>query len=350
VIFDKPTASSLERAVACPASCAIPVRVRASSDAASRGNEIHGFIEAVLAGHKTREAALADVPLEWRGTCAALDWDALVGDLVPGTVRVESAYALNYVTGAVRFLGSSLGRNYPPTGENEIVGTSDIDGEHVEGLPAVDDVKTGQPTTECRKNWQMRFHAFVRHKLTGEPDILARLKYVGENGAIRVDGHLFEPFDHVDFLSDLGAAMQRIREVKLDALQVFPGEHCRYCPAYLSCPAKTALTRALVPELDSIDRLVGEMTVEQIAAAWVKLEAIKPLVKRLDAAMKDAARSQTIELPDGRVLREIEKGRSSIVGERALALAEKYGAPPDELAECLRRATWTEIRACKKAG
>src|SRR5690348_7751770 len=144
-MFDKPTASSLERAAACPASCAIPVRVRSSSDAAERGSAIHGFIEDVISKHETREAALAKVPVEWRGTCAALDWDAITGDLEPATTFAESAYALDYVTGRARFLGRSLNRKYPPTSDEEITGTSDVDGDHFDGVPVVADVKTGQP-------------------------------------------------------------------------------------------------------------------------------------------------------------------------------------------------------------
>ena len=347
MILDKPTASSLERAAACPASCAIPVRVRAGSDAADRGNAIHGFVEAVLAKHDTREGALARVPTEWRATCAALDWNPLIGDLEPSTVHAESAYALDHVTGAARFLGRSLGRNYPASSDDEIVGTSDIDGDRFDGVPVVGDLKTGRPVTACRNNWQMRFHAYVRHQLTGSPDVLARLLYVQENGAVYVDEHLFEPADHIDLLDDLSGVVRRIREVRLDQLQVFPGEHCTYCPAYLSCPAKTALTKSLVPELHQIDQLINEMTIEQVGAAWAKLEAIKPLVKRLDAALKDAAKTHLVTLPDGRVLKEISSGKQVVSGERALALAEKYGAPIEELAACSYRSDWTYIKAMR---
>lgn len=348
MIFDKPTASSLERVAACPASAAIPVRVRASSTHAERGSEIHGFIEATLAKHETREAALAAVPIEWRGTCAALDWETLTGDLDPKSIHCESAFAVDYVAGSARLLGRSLGRNYPKTPDEEVTGTCDIDAMHLDGeTPVVADAKTGLAVTPCAENWQMRFQSYAKHRTTGAPDVLGRIAYIAENGAVRLDEHLFEPPDHADTLDGIADIFRRVKEVRLDQLQVFPGEWCLYCPAYLACPAKTALVRQLAPELESIDQLVQEMTTQQIGAAWERLEQIKPLVKRLDAALKDAARSQIITLPDGRVLREIEKGKSSINGERALALAQKYGAPAEELAECTRRSTWTEIRATK---
>lgn len=351
MIFDKPTASSLERAAACPASCAIPVRVRASSSAAERGNEIHHFIETVLAKHDTRENALAKVPIEWRGTCAALDWGALTADMEPSSLEAESAYALNYVDGRARLLGRSIGRNYPKTPDEEITGTNDIEGMHANGItPIIADVKTGQPVTACRENWQMRYHAYVQHRIVESPDVIARVLYVQENGAVTIDEHAFDPADHADTLDGISDIFRRIKEVRLDELQVFPGDWCKYCPAYLACPAKTALVKSLAPELESIDQLVQEMTVEQLGAAWAKLEQIKPLVKRIDAALKDAARTQVITLPDGRVLKEIDSGKNVIKGEQALALAERYGAQPEELAACVYRSEWSYIKAVKKAG
>ena len=150
--WEKPTASSLERCNGCPTSCAIPIRVSWTSEHARRGSELHGYIEAVLEGHRTREDALAIVPAEWRETAARLDWDALLAGYDRSTIHMESSYAIDTGTGEIRFLGRSLGRKYPTTNDAEIVGTSDIGGNGTDDIPITTDVKTGQPTTSCREN------------------------------------------------------------------------------------------------------------------------------------------------------------------------------------------------------
>ena len=87
--YDKPTASSLERAYECPSSCAIQVRVHSSSGYADAGTDKHAFVEAVLAKHKPIAEALADVPLESRQTCADLDWDTLLDGIDRTTLRIH---------------------------------------------------------------------------------------------------------------------------------------------------------------------------------------------------------------------------------------------------------------------
>ena len=70
-----PTASSLERAIACPASVALPQIFSGGIDA-ERGSAIGKFARDVLA-REPFEVALERVPRkDWRATCEALDWDA----------------------------------------------------------------------------------------------------------------------------------------------------------------------------------------------------------------------------------------------------------------------------------
>ena len=355
--YDKPTASSLERAYECPSSCAIQVRVHSSSGYADAGTDKHAFVEAVLAKHKPIAEALADVPLESRQTCADLDWDTLLDGIDRTTIRCEVAYAIDAATGGVRELGQSLGRNYPKTSETEICGTIDIVAVLADGRAIVEDLKTGQPTTPCAENWQMRFAAYAVHIATGALEVVARLSYLDEDGKVRHDEHVFDAFDLADFADELGRILRRIakaaEEIAAGKLVVNKGDWCKYCPAFASCPAQVAIVRNLVHELTSMDGLSLEhLSPEQVGVAWARFKELAPMVKKIDAALKDYVRAHPNEvvLPDGKIVREIEKGKTSINGERALALAREYGATPEEQASCVRRAEWTELRACLPEG
>jgi len=350
--WEKPTASSLERSDECPTSCAIPIRVSSTGEWAKRGSALHGFVEAVVAGHQEWTQAIAIVPAEWRETASRLDWDALLAGYDRATLEMEGAYAIDTATGKVRLLGRSLDRNYPETSATEIVGTNDIEGMGLDGVPTCSDLKTGQLTTWCRENWQMRFHAYVQHKMHNAAEVRARLTYVREDGSIFHDEHLFEACDFADFLDDLRDVIARIhaasKDVAVGAVKVNEGEWCRYCPAYQSCPAKTAMLRQLVPELERIDAAIATLTVEQAAIVWEKFKNLEPLTKRLSSALKEYARTHVVTLSNGQVLAEIEKGRTSINGERALALARELGAREEDLASCVRQSTWTQIMAVGK--
>lgn len=357
----KPTASSLERAHECPASCAIPTRVSSSGEAAERGTQIHAYVEAILMRHSSRDAALETVSPEWRETCARLDIDKLLDGVDRETVRCEVAYGLDTSTGRVVVLGESLGRAYPATAPHVITGTVDIVGRMVDedGRVVVQDIKTGQPTTKCEHNWQMRFAAACAMAARNVPEVLARLSYVAEDGSVTHDWHSFDAFDLSTFAGELEGVLARIEKaahkVSLGVVEVSKGEWCRYCPAFSACPAQVALVRAMVPDIAALNDAAGSLehlTPGQVGVAWQRFKDLAPLVKRIDAALKEYVRAHPgeVALPDGKVLVEIEKGRSSLNAERAMALAIKYGATPEEQLECMRRAEWTEIRAVKPKG
>lgn len=355
--YEKPTASSLERAYECPTSCAIAVRVRSHGVHADRGNELHGYVEAVLAGHASKDAALAAVPSEWRQTAADLDWDALLDGYDRKTLGCEVAYAIDVTTGNVRELGRSLARAYPATAATELTGTVDLIGTLARcRRPCVTDLKTGMPTTACEDNWQMRFAAYAVHAATGAPEVVARLAYLAEDGGVRLDEHTFDAFDLTTFPADLLGLLSRLDKAAADVeagrIVVSDGEHCKYCPAFASCPAKVGIVRQLVPEIAAMHdgaESLAHLTPQQVGVAWARFKELAPMVKKIDAALKEYVRAHPGEvvLPDGRIIAEYEKGRTSINGERAMALAREYGATQEEQQSCMRRAEWTELRACK---
>jgi len=66
-----PTASSLDRAMACPASCVLPA-TDAPSSAADRGTAIHAYLQ-MLTEVWTPEEALGETPSELHPLCRRID-------------------------------------------------------------------------------------------------------------------------------------------------------------------------------------------------------------------------------------------------------------------------------------
>lgn len=358
------TFSGASRVAECPASAALPVQVHSTSGAAERGDAIHGFLEAVLANHLHHEEALAAVPDEWRETCAKIDWAAILGDVDRASVRCEVAYAISSETGDVRELGEGIKRRYDARGD-EVPGTLDIEATGLDGRPVVKDFKTGRAVTPCSRNWQMRAGAYALHRKTGAEEIVAQLVYVDEDGGVTIDEHVFDAFDLADFPAELRrvlAGIDAAREsVARGSVRVSEGEWCRYCPAFATCPAKTGLVRAMLPDLTTIESTIAAMTPEQVGTAWAKLKEIEPLFERTKAALREHVLERLPEMrqipaeglltdivqPDGKVVRAIVKSKDTLSASRAIELARRYGATDVDVAECMGRAQWIELRAVK---
>ena len=346
-----PSASAHERVIACPASHALP-QVHTTGAHAQRGTEIARYIRLVVGGASVEDAASTVDVEAWRETCRNLDWRRLVGDL--SDVHGETAYALDTATSAVRVLGSNLGRNYPPTSATELVGTSDLEGVRLDGVPVVIDVKTGREVTPVAWNAQIRFFALVRHLLTGAPEVEGRIAYVAEDGSVRLDCHVFDVFDletHGDELAELPARISRARELVVlgDVPPVSSGSHCRYCPAKPACPRYTALAREMVSEVTAIRDRLAAMSPEEQGEAWAKLRDVKALVDDIDHALKELAAQHPIPLPNGQTVKAISVTTSRFVQADAIALLKVKGATEEEIATLYREHASEQVRAVGRA-
>ena len=343
----KPTASSLERALACPASLVLP-QVHTTSEYAKRGTEIARFIRLVIGGASVEAAAETVGDLEWRATCLALDWKKLAGDL--SEVQGEMAYALDVETDDARRLGSNLGRHYPPTSATEFCGTSDIEGERIDGIPVVVDVKSGQPVTLAAHNPQIRFFALVKHLLTGAPEVEGRIAYVGEDGSVWSDCHTFSAFDLESFGDELRALPARIAAARDAAATSVPtvstGDHCRYCPAKPACPAYVALARTMVTDIDAARVHLPVMTPEEQGRAWAKAKAVESMLETVLDALKAMAKQAPFPLENGQTVKMVTQKRRAFVQANALRLLEAKGATPEEIAEVYTETVIEKVQAC----
>lgn len=330
-----PTASGLERVGECEASHVLPA-VHVSTGYARRGQEIASFIRRVLGGMSRIDAAAFVSDPTWRTTCLLLDFTRLVGDL--SSVRGEMAYSLDVQTDAVRELGSNLGRNYPALGENEIGGTDDIEGERIDGVPVVIDVKTGQPVTSCRENPQIMFFARIRQLLTGAPEVEGRIAYVSDDGHVELDTAMFSAFDLDSFGDDLAEIVRRVAAARArlaagEVLTVSSGSHCRYCPAMAACPRYTALARTMVDDVADMTARLGAMTPEQQGIAYEKAKEIEKFLAVVLDGMKELARQNAIPLRSGKVYKETRSTSTHLDTPRALTLLRERGVTDEQIAD-----------------
>lgn len=360
------TASSLERLMNCPASGILP-RVGTTSIHADRGTAIGRYVRRVVGGVLAADA-LAEVPEEWRGTCANLRWAKLTGGLE--RVRGEMAYAYNVDTGEVRELGTNLGRRYPVLGDEWIGGTNDLEGARG-AVEVVKDVKSGQPVTAAAENAQVLFHALVRREVTGAAVVQGEISYVRNDGDVRPDAHVFGAFD----LEHYGDRLRELRDEVMTARaryendgevpSVSSGPWCKYCPSKPACPRYTALARAITEtavELfgppfeqkltnearrEAVKRRLAVLPPERQAAAWVKARDAEALLEDVTESLKVLAKDQPIKLPGGKELRPTTFQRSDFVQGRALDLLRQLGASDEQIDALYEEHDVTSVRELK---
>jgi len=306
------TASGLEREIECPASAVLGPVVHESGEDAERGNAIHVFCRAVIAG-TPRVIALAQVPDgEWRETCEHIDFAVLCGGVLG--VRAEVAYRINIETDTARELGINLGRKYPPRAANDIDGTNDFEGKTISGRWIVTDIKTGfKLVTPCKTNPQMAFHASALMLKHDVDEVEARIAYIGVGGEIGFESHVFTRFEVDTYLDELRARRERIARAneRLKAgerLEVHAGDWCQYCQVKDSCPRFTALAHAMLGDLRDAQQQWGTLSDEQKATVFLQAYEARDLAERVIESMKALARVNPIPLPGGKLLKSTATG------------------------------------------
>ena len=302
------TFSKLARLRACAASEALPQVFSPPSEHADRGNAIHAYLCKRSQG-ALKADALAAVPLEWRDLCAALP------EVSPGTA--EMAFAWNYETGAVRVLGEDIGRDYKLE-EGEIAGTADLVGIDCNAARAeVTDYKAGFLDVEpARTNLQLGALAMCVAKVADVSAVLVRIRKITESGEFIDNEHELDAFDLAGIESELREILKHVRTAQRivragGTPNVVEGEHCRWCPAKLACPAKvSALVQLRTPGglSQKFEALLGEAPAQALAA----YEAAEEAMKTIRAQLYAYARENPIALPDGQVFGPVSTTREQV--------------------------------------
>lgn len=341
-----PTASALQRAAACIASVVLP-QVREQSEAAMRGVAAHKYLERVLMG-MDKGAALADVPDEHRPWCASIDLSAIVLGLT--NLRCEVAYAIDPFEATVRTFVQRHERDYSALTPIEFGGRGDMFGD-ARGMPVYSDFKTGQYVGAVSSLLQGLFFATALHLETGADRVGVQMLYVKEDGTTLPDFHVFTGMDFDRMLAILRDVHDKREKLVAEYAKgvvpnVFPGDHCKYCPAFIACPAKTMALRHLAMDLDGslpVNMTVA-LTPEQATQGWLKFKAIQPLFDSVEKQLKSYAREINIRLPNGKVVRPVATSRRTIDGDRAMALLRQYGATEDDLKSCIKMSSFDRIQ------
>lgn len=360
------SASCLDVARVCPASCALPAVDVGSSPEQRAGTRRHEVLDRFAAlwtecGDPDRAAAAAlaafasveevegddeddedeksDVA-PWLETMRRVDLPHQLTSRGRVATRVETGlgFAVHVETLDVRELGHVEARAYT-LDEGWVCGTFDwlltfADG----GPPVLVDFKGSLRCEPARDNMQVAFYAAAVAAVRGYREIDVEIRYIEDDGEVVVDAARLD-----DWALDGG--LTRVQEVAraVDAARAAvaagapppmrAGTHCRRCPSLRVCPAQIASLAAFVDEerRDAI-RVLG-LSPEEAGAAWVRLDAIGEFLKRVKAALRERAITDGgLPLGGGERLRPIRSTRKNLNLEKALpVLREEVGDRVDSL-------------------
>lgn len=294
-----PSASKLELAMRCAGSAVYP-RTERLEEAAQKGQAIHEYLR--LLASMSREEALARVPDEYRARCEDIDVSAL-----PLGVEWQAEVALAYdvEAEATRLVGLDIGRRY---GERQAPGEMFMSLDTaavVDGVGFVGDWKTGQGrVTSAQDNWQLKAQALAYARWKGVEEVSVAVVKLPADGTPYFDVAVLDAFE-------LALAASELRELyrRVTAAEVTPvmGEHCRYCPAFESCPAQGKLIARMARSPEQIEADVLDMlTPENAARAYERLRAVDAVMKRVWKAVFAYVRERPIRLEDGSLFGEVE--------------------------------------------
>lgn len=315
-----PTASKWQLAATCPGSAVLPQVETEASEAAIDGTWKHAFLQAAAA--KGREAALAEVPEEYREACADMD-EAL--NLQLGGLGAELALAYDVERGTARVLGRGINRRYVGLGVSEVAMSLDFDG-FARGVAVVVELKTGRghvPGPES--NWQVRLNALALARLHGVERAHVALLRAPEGqkpqwleagfDAFELEAIAHEARVVAGRLWEARAALKDGQQPKLSA-----GQWCRYCPARFGCPAFGGLIRQATANPTSLaESLAMGLTPSTAGEAWKRIKAVRVALAEVEAAIYAMASVEPVPLGEGRWLGQRERRREELDGRAVYA-------------------------------
>lgn len=362
------SASVLDVAARCPGSCALPeVDVESSPDqvAGTRRHKVLDDFAAAWSRHGDADRAAADVLLALKGddtqegeededeedeeTKAASAWLETMHRLdMPQqltsrgrvAIRVETglSFGLNLQTGEVVDLGRVDGRAYTRDA-GWICGTCDwllhfADG----GPPVLVDFKGSRRATPARDNLQTAFYAGCIASLRGYRAVDIELRYIEPDGSVYVDSARCDDWwldGGIGRVIEVGRAVEAARAAaragEIPPIQA--GTHCRDCASLRVCPAQTKALASLVAAGDDISVL--GLSPAAAGQAWVKIESLLELLKRLKSALRERAITDDgLPLGEGERLAVISSTRRKIIVEKAIPLLrDRFGSRAESIFE-----------------
>lgn len=293
-----PSASNLNRAMACPQSVRLPQAELPPVPTGTIG----------LAAHAWMSHGVIPEDKEAQAIC-----EAIAQVLPDAEWRHEVTLAYDAETDTGRELGQDLGRDYSSAKTSEWVGT--VDGlAMVADMPVVLELKTGWRTVTM-DSWQIRLLALAAARAANTDSAEVVLVIAHPDGA-RVERKVFDALALDETVMALETLSQRLQ---VDS-PTKPGEHCRYCPALASCPSMTGIMRgAAANEPQTL------ATPEVASQAFELLQALKTATARLESELEAYALQQPIMLASGDAWGFREKARLEFLPGATHELRAMYG-------------------------
>lgn len=366
------SASGVGATIECPPRAALPA-ARESGEYAERGNEIHAFCRVIGKNPEAREQALLDVPEAWRQTCAGIRLEeALAGISVLG---YERAFALDVKHRTVRLIGENIGRDYngelarrgePLLGEYEIPFTTDVDGMVDGDIPIEIDYKSGQYQGEPSEQWQRKVCCTGLMYFHGAFEAKTRTAYIWDDGRIVVDPGEFTLLDAEDFCDEMvemvdavNAAKRMLADGKMPT--VYPSDTaCKYCPAFMQCPAQMNIARAMLGKFQDITHgpQLETLSIEELGQVWAMAKAAEKLIEPVLKSLKQVALKTPLPVDETKEVRPVLRSRSYFDDSKArgliVMLMGQAGATEAEieakLASLVGKTEYEEYRTVNKPG
>lgn len=305
-----PTASQIQRLMACPASNALP-HVESTSPWAKDGTELHSFLASVNDGEDV-DRALGKIESERAyAICDSFDWARMP---VGVQFAAEVSIAIDVATGKARELGRGMGREaaYRFLTPFEVAGTIDVVAL-APGYVAIWDYKSGFKRQQAKTSWQLRTLSVIAARLWDKPEARAALIFVPEAHVEWQSRARFDRLDLDTFLMQLRAMHTDIAAeagfVADGTAKFKAGPHCDYCPAFSSCPAQMSLVRRLTGgDLEAELRSYHPLTPASAGVAWRQIKAAEMWLKKAKTAVLLYAKKYgPVDIGEGVHLGELTK-------------------------------------------
>lgn len=339
------TASALPRAAVCAGSVVLP-QADTITEHSAAGTDNHAILESAV-----KQGRLEDLPVE-------------IQALIPvgALAAAEIAVAYDVATDRARVLGQGLQRAYE-TGPTEIAGTIDLQIVDDGRRAIVVDYKRWEDVGPPDENEQTLFYGLATARLLGITEVTLVIAYVEQNEAEEMalaKPLVIRTIDEID----LDAFVQRLRWIVARVTEqstrrvpdVRESKHCKWCSAFASCPAKTALIRRVMSgaEADGLEMMLP-LDEETAAHAWVQVGQAKNLLSRVTRALYAFAKERPFKLPNGNIVGEHPTiGNETLDGDKVHeVVAEKHGKEVADKAviySATKKRLRDALRAAKVAG
>lgn len=274
----RPSASSVERTLACPGSVHLPQHDYHTA-AADAGDDRHGDAEAAAV-----LGATEDLPWQVRKL------------LEPGDVlSAECAMAYDVSDDTGRALGHIAWRDYSGLRPFEVPATIDLI-VYGERRILIIDYKGFEEVTPAATNPQLATGALAVARASGRDEIMVAIVYLGAS---------WKPADIATLcVFDLDMHAARLREMMTSvSRELHAGPWCKYCHAFLSCDEQKRLAAeagggAMAVRVEAMIPFHDD---EDAAEAYDLYERVRLVARRMRDALYARAAERPIPLRNGKM-------------------------------------------------